>query len=181
MSGSYWRKTLVYLGLVEEPDEYEELTAAPPPPRDDEPARGRSRRALATDGADREPYPEPLPSEPERASNVRPLRAAEAAHLRPMNGATPARVSIVEVGSFDDCEVIGVRYRAGQPVVFDLGAVDAPVARRVLDFVSGVTYALRGQLTRVGERAFLLVPAGVEVTDDEQRRLVDLGYGGVAR
>jgi cell division inhibitor SepF len=167
--GGVWRKTLVYLGLVEEPDEYDEL-----------PERARREPEQRP-----EPEPEPTPSrrrEPEpqeRAANVTTLRVPEpgAAHVRQMAHQDVLRTAVLEIEAFEDAEVIGARYRQGQPVLFDLRGLDAATARRVLDFVSGVTYALRGRLTKVGGRAFLLVPEGVELPPDERRRLDHMGYG----
>jgi cell division inhibitor SepF len=46
----------------------------------------------------------------------------------------------------------------------------------VVDFIAGLTYASHGKLTKVGRRAFLLVPDGVDLPADDQRRLSDLGY-----
>lgn len=158
MSGGVWHKTLVYLGLVEEPEEHDELPEDLP---------GGERPDLRGDEHGRRPQ------------NVRPLRSAEpgAPHVRAMASGDIVRVAIVEVGSFDDCEVIGSRYRGGQPVVFDLSGVDRATARRVLDFVSGTTYALRGRLRRAGARAFLLLPEGAQLPPEETRRLAAMGYG----
>lgn len=158
MSGGVWHKTLVYLGLVEEPEEHDEL-----PEQFEVGDRGAVARG-----------------EPERgAGNVRPLRSPEpgAPHVRAMARGDVLHVAIVEVGAFEDCEVIGSRYRGGQPVVFDLSGVDGVTARRVLDFVSGTTYALRGRLRRAGSRAFLLLPEGAQLPPDEARRLAAMGYG----
>ncbi|MFN2557740.1 MAG: cell division protein SepF [Nitriliruptorales bacterium] len=174
MSGM-WRKTLVYLGLVEEGDETDEQQvtpdqtapahlAAPPPPPPPPPRRarreGQSRPRRAGDGA-----------------SVRPLPNAEprSTHVRPLNAAM-VRVGIVRAASFDDAEEVGERYRGGQPVLLDLAGVDAKVGRRLLDFVSGVTFALRGRIAPAGERAFLLLPHGLDIPVDERRRLGDLGY-----
>lgn len=143
---SVWTKVLVYLGLWEEPESYETSVADQPTP-----AQERSP-AFA----------------PEESSNVRPLR------LAPTMDST--RTEIVQVASFDDCEAIARRYRDGSPVLFDLSGVDKTTARRVIDFVSGATYVLHGSLTRVASRAFLLVPDGVEVADDERLRLEARGY-----
>ena len=103
------------------------------------------------------------------------------AHVRQMANEDVHRTTVLEVEAFDDVEVVGARYRQGQPVLFDLRGVDPATARRVLDFVSGVTYALRGRLSKVGTRAFLLVPEGVELPPDERRRLDHMGYGIEAR
>jgi cell division inhibitor SepF len=86
------------------------------------------------------------------------------------------RVAVVQVRVFEDVETIGSRYRQRHPVLFDVSATTREVARRTVDFVSGLTYASRGTLRRTAPRAFLLVPEGVEVARDEQRRLAQLGY-----
>lgn len=143
---SFWTRMLVYLGLWEEPESYEPVAEATPVQAEREPAF--SERAVG-------------------GGNVRPLRLASSA---------AERTEIVAVESFDDCEQIARRYRDGQPVLFDLAGVDRTTARRVIDFVSGATYVLRGQLTRVASRAFLLVPDGVVVPDEERLRLEARGY-----
>lgn len=157
MSG-VWRKTLVYLGLVEEPEEHDEL-----PEQLDEPPE----RPVMT---------EPPPRR--AAPNVRPLRVPEpgAAHVRAVARPTSTNVAVLQLQEFDDVEEVGARYRSGQPVVFDVAALETPVARRVLDFVSGMTYALRGQLMSAGTRAFLLLPEGVDIAPEERARLTELGY-----
>lgn len=156
MSGSMWQRTLIYLGLREEPEEaYDEL-----------PERGTQEFNGTDNGFARE--------DTARAS-VRPLRIADdEGQVRRVPG--NARVAVVEVSIFDDVEAVGARYRTGQPVLFDVSRADASTARRVLDFVSGVTYALRGRLTKVGSRAFLLVPDGVDLDAEERDRLTARGY-----
>ena len=169
---SAWRKTLIYLGLVEEPEDYEELPDQ----------YGREREAPRAEPAgDRRSsdWWGERGREEGREADVRPLRVPEpgAPHVRAMAADGKVRVTVIEVRDFDDCEQIGARYRAGHPVLFDLLGVDTATGRRVLDFVSGVTFALRGRLSKVGTRAFLLVPDGVEVPPEERRRLAGLGYG----
>ena len=166
MSG-VWHKTLVYLGLVEEPEELEEV-----------PERAAAGARRAAPAAER---PETVDVTDGHASNVRPLRPAEAGvpHVRSVP-ADEIHVTIVRVEQFEDVEQIGARYRTGQPVLFDLSRVETPVARRVLDFVSGVTYALRGRLAPAATRAFLLVPEGLELPARERERLLSLGYGGAS-
>jgi cell division inhibitor SepF len=110
-------------------------------------------------------------------SNVRSLHTGDP-HVRAIDQGTSrtARVALVEVHVFDDVESIGSRFRTGQPVLFEIRSEDRAGAQRVVDFVSGLTYASRGRLTKVGSRVFLLVPDGVELSHDEQRRLRGLGY-----
>jgi cell division inhibitor SepF len=210
-----WNRTLVYLGLREEPeDDYDELPErfvpeddphaqhAPERPhereREREPERERQREpaAVAARGSrDERAAAEARERSEARGraelrdtrlirdervetreeSNVRPLRTGDV-HVRAVPPTPLVRAAVVELEVFDDAEAIAARYRTGQPVLFDLRATDSATARRVVDFVSGVTYALRGRLTKVGARAFLLLPDGVELSAEEQRRLSELGY-----
>lgn len=203
-----WNRTLVYLGLREEPEEmYDEGPERFDPEHDPHaehaPERPRSSRGLV--GAAPGPSGNDgrggrLPSSDDRGpsgaargerdagdqaptreqagdSNVRALRTGDP-HVRPVAGGSSraVRVALVEVQAFEDVEAIGSRFRTGQPVLFDIVPGDRATGQRVVDFVSGLTYASRGRLTKVGTRAFLLVPDGVLLDDDEQRRLRGLGY-----
>lgn len=154
---TWWNRTLVYLGLKEEPEEvYDEVAGYAAAPED---------RGLVGTPA----------SEHGRGDvTVRPLRAAPG----PQEAGAPSsvRAAVVEIADFEDVESVGARYRTGQPVVFDASTADPSTARRVVDFVSGMTYVSRGSLSKVGSRAFLLVPDGVRLPDDERRRLAGLGY-----
>lgn len=157
MSRGMWHRTLIYLGLREEPEEgYDEL-----------PER------FATDRDVRSEPPSPAPHGEE--AQVRPLRPRDV-HVRAVASSPVAPVAVVEIAAFDDVEAVAARYRSGQPVLFDLAEADRTDARRVVDFVSGLTYALDGSLTKVGTRAFLLVPDGLELADEERGRLSTLGY-----
>lgn len=156
MSGM-WHRTLVYLGLKEEPEEgYDEL-----PERyvAEEAYEGGAATGAAAGGED---------------AVVRPLHTGDV-HVRAVPSGS-GRTAVVEVRTFDDVEKIGSRYRMAQAVLFDVSGTDKATGRRVLDFVSGLTYASRGSLSKVGSRAFLLVPDGVELPDDEVQRLTTLGY-----
>jgi len=200
-----WNRTLVYLGLREEPDEvYDELPARFVPEDDPHaehaPARGPARRrellveqqaplaqpAMAGGGVgaphvERPARPQPAtrPLRPATVEgtedNVRPLRIPEY-RGQEAEARSVARVAQVEIADFDDVEAVGARYRTGQAVLFDLSSTSSATARRVVDFVAGLTYALRGGLTKVGARAFLLVPEGVRISPEERRRLTELGY-----
>lgn len=157
MSRGIWHRTLIYLGLREEPEEgYDELPERVVPDLD----------------AGGDPPRTPSPRE---EAEVHPLRPRDV-HVRPVASAAGAPVAVVEIATFDDVEAVAARYRSGQPVLFDLAGADRVDARRVVDFVSGLTYALDGSLTKVGARAFLLVPDGLELADDERGRLSTLGY-----
>lgn len=171
MSRGIWHGTLVYLGLKEEPEEgYDELPERFVPEDDPHaehapPRPTPLREAGAGTGAG---------AAAAAPANVRALHPD--VHVRAVDAAPAVRAAIVDVTTFDEVEAVGSRYRTGQPVLFDLGTAAPEAARRVVDFVSGLTYASHGKLTKVGRRAFLLVPDGVDLPADDHRRLGDLGY-----
>ena len=86
---------------------------------------------------------------------------------------TPSRaeLSVVAVTTFDDAQVIADAFRHDKPVVVDFHHCELEVARRVVDFCSGLTYARDGGLRAVAEKVFLLVPANVELSGDGRRGL----------
>jgi len=149
-----------FLGFVEESDdEYgEAVDPAPAPPRSE---------VVAT-------RPEP--------SNVRrlpPARVDEgggtatATKVRPMTG---NKVHLTEPSTFNDVEEVGENFRNGVPVIMNLAGASESVAKRLLDFASGLIFGLDGRIERVGDRVFLLTPAGVEVSTEERRRLSERGF-----
>jgi cell division inhibitor SepF len=184
-----WNRTLIYLGLKEEPEEDFEMVGPGGPNEMVAPAGtndGTPGRFVPEDDPHAE-HAAPRPSSGRTHGDdgtVRPLRGAGDGdvRVRPISmsptgtGTQSGRAAVVEIAGFDDVPAIGSRYRTGQAVLFDLARADAAEARRVVDFVSGLTYASRGRLTKVGNRAFLLVPDGVHLPAEERRRLDDLGY-----
>jgi cell division inhibitor SepF len=179
MSRGIWHGTLVYLGLKEEPEEgYDELPERFVPEDDPHaehaPARPTPLNEPGRSSASRSSETTASGSRGTAPANVHALHPD--VHVRAVAASPVVRAAIVEVATFDDVEAVGSRYRTGQPVLFDLAAAPSATARRVVDFVAGLTYASHGKLTKVGRRAFLLVPDGVDLPADDQRRLGDLGY-----
>jgi len=167
---SMWRRTLVYLGLVEEPDEHDEYAEPIPAAVDHE-----------VPETVQDPVPAPQLQQPTNVRRLAPVTEPGGAHVRPMAAGLGARVQVVAVVTFDEgAAEIARQYRMGAPVLFDMTDADPATARRVLDFVSGVTFALRGRMSKVASRAFLVVPEGVELSTTERERLASLGYGGGA-
>jgi cell division inhibitor SepF len=164
---------MVYLGLVddeeyEEYEPYEEMSAPPKPtPR-------------------RPPVPEPA-FEPEPTGGVRTLprevRDADSgitiqrpAVVRPIVATQqPPKVHVVAPGGFNDAQEIGDKLKANQPVIVNLQGVNRDLSRRLIDFASGLTYGLGGQMERVAEQVFLLTPSNVELPAEEKRRLQERG------
>jgi cell division inhibitor SepF len=137
---------MVYLGLVDEPEGEEEPA---PPARAAEPAP--NVRPLARDEN----------ASPPRPSVVRTMP----------NSNTAARVHVVEPRGFNDAQEVGDRLKANQPVILNLQGLERDLQRRLIDFSSGLAYALGGSMSRVADQVFLLTPSNVEVSQEEKERL----------
>ena len=62
-----------------------------------------------------------------------------------------------------------------RPVIVNLEHTDDEVARRVIDFISGVTYALSGFYERVGDKVFLFTPANIIIAEEDEAEPTDKG------
>lgn len=107
---------------------------------------------------------------PER--NAQPERAAMSSAVRTL-GPASAMPQAVAPSSFNDAQEIGDRFKAGQPVIVNLQGVDRDLRRRLVDFASGLCYAIAGKMERVADQVYLLTPADVEVPIEETRRHLD--------
>jgi cell division inhibitor SepF len=140
---------MVYLGLVDEPDDEDGVG-----PASRGPDPGPNVRPLSRDDA----APAPAAARP---SVVRTMPSAS----------TAARVHVVEPRGFNDAQEVGDRLKANQPVILNLQGLDRDLQRRLIDFSSGLAYALGGSMSRVADQVFLLTPSNVEVSQEEKERL----------
>ena len=85
------------------------------------------------------------------------------------------KVVIVEPKAFEDSENIANQLRDMRPVVINFENTDPHEAARIVDFVSGATFALDGKLEKIGKDIFICVPVNVTVdyTDKEYTELSD--------
>ncbi|MGE5560016.1 MAG: cell division protein SepF [Chloroflexota bacterium] len=74
------------------------------------------------------------------------------------------KVIVLEPSSFDEVPGIAEHLRNRRPVLVNLDAADKDVARRIIDFLSGTTYAISGTTQKVGNGVFLFAPANVDVS-----------------
>jgi cell division inhibitor SepF len=95
-------------------------------------------------------------------------------------GPAPApagRVHVVAPSRFGDAKEIADRLKDNRPVIVNLQMADRDLQRRMIDFCSGVTYALSGEMEKVADQVFLLAPTNVKVSEEERQRLVERGFG----
>ncbi len=97
-------------------------------------------------------------------------------HLRAVPDQRPTRVSVLEPSSFNDAQALADRFKRQQPVILNLQNVDGDLSRRMVDFCSGLTYALDGNIQTVANRVFLLTPRNVEVSAEERKRIAERAF-----
>ncbi|SFR14428.1 cell division inhibitor SepF [Desulfoscipio geothermicus DSM 3669] len=85
------------------------------------------------------------------------------------------RVTVVEPTSFDDVQGIADNLKNRRPVIINLEQAEPGLAKRVVDFVSGATYALDGSMQKVGKGIFLFVPSNVDIENEAVNQDKDKG------
>jgi len=78
--------------------------------------------------------------------------------------------------SFADAKSVADEFKRDIPVVLNLQAVDRELARRLIDFASGICYVLDGSMEKIASQVFLLIPDSIEVSDEDRRRIEERGY-----
>ena len=86
------------------------------------------------------------------------------------------QVHLVIPKSFNDAQQVADRFKDSIPVVLNLQGTDADLAKRLIDFASGLTYALDGGMQRIADKVFMLTPRNVEISAAEKARLVEKGF-----
>lgn len=91
------------------------------------------------------------------------------------------KMQIVEPRAFSEAQAIADKFKQGIPVIMNLSMTDQDLAKRLLDFASGLTYGLNGGLQKVSDKVFMLTPANVDVSDAQRAVMRDRGLFGLDR
>ena len=170
-----FRKALEYLGLVDADDEYAEDGYYDDDAYiDEEPAPVAARQPVGVRASHAAPQHAPEPVGP--VTVVRPVPREAPPEARVPNSPSvvrtlAAKVHVMEPEGFNDAQDVGDRLKSGQPVILNLQGVDRDLQRRLIDFSSGLCYALGGTMEKAAEQVFLLTPSDVEVSQEEKGRL----------
>jgi cell division inhibitor SepF len=200
MSPSFMKKTMVYLGLLDdEYDEYDDLEDRAPRGFSAATSRVEPRAPEYDQGGGAEefsggmsrvrtiPRESAVPAQPKAAPasltpRPTPVRAMPSdttitPAAPPPLATASARVHVVAPSRFGDAKEIADRLKDSRPVIVNLQMADRDLQRRMIDFCSGVTYALSGEMEKVADQVFLLAPTNVKVSEEERQRLADRGFG----
>ena len=81
------------------------------------------------------------------------------------------RMQVLRPTEFGEATKVADYLKAGQAVVLNLENMDDDEARRMIDYVAGVLYAVEGKIERPAQRTFLLTPTGVSVASEDVARM----------
>jgi cell division inhibitor SepF len=167
-----WHRALVYFGLAEEHDhgpEYEEDFVS-----EDEEIEARREssqvRRLPTSRRSRRDEIDDIFADDE------PISASRTRTLRSVGEDSDVKVHLVIPRNFNDAQQVADQFKRSVPVILNLQTTDHELSKRMIDFCSGLTYAMDGGMQRIAEKIFLLTPRNVEVSAEEKARLLDKGF-----
>jgi cell division inhibitor SepF len=171
-----WHSALVYFGLAEEyHDDYEEE----PEPEAEIEDRYRERPNVRRLRRRRDEIDDIFADDDATevgGSRGRGGRATTV--LKPVasraNG--DVRVHLVVPKSFNDAQQIADKFKDSIPVILNLQSSDTDLSKRLIDFASGLTYALDGGMQRIADKVFMLTPRNVEISAEERARLIEKGF-----
>ena len=184
-----WSRTLVYFGIAEEDDDYYELedgyTAEetleqsyrdrPNVRRLTPRRRGQEFDDWTDSEADEPRASRGLPAPPRAVRNAAAAMPAGRPRIEAAPDPSQTKVHLVAPRSFNDAQQIADRFKQQTPVILNLQGVDAELSKRLIDFASGLTYALNGGMQRVADKVFLLTPRNVEVSAEQRAQLLAKG------
>src|SRR5690606_4726705 len=166
-----------------DPEPSGSVRTLPPSATDDE-GTGHDARANGHERSATTPGPRAVDG---RSEAVRPVRRASersatgerttprGAVVRPLPTAT-SKPFVVSPSAFNDAQEVADQFKENVPVILNLQGVERDLARRIIDFASGLCYGLGGQMERVANHVYLLTPSDVVVSPEERRRLHERGY-----
>jgi cell division inhibitor SepF len=168
-----WHSALVYFGLAEEyHDDYEE-DVEPETQIED---RYRERPNVRRLRRRRDEY-EDIFAEDEGDEPPARGRGRSTAALKPVARANgDVRVHLVVPKSFNDAQQIADKFKDSIPVILNLQNSETDLSKRLIDFASGLTYALDGGMQRIADKVFMLTPRNVEISAEERARLIEKGF-----
>jgi cell division inhibitor SepF len=163
----------VYFGIADDEDDlYDEEETLAPHEQLERSYEERPNVRKLGGGRGRTDYDDIFAEEPRRRS------ASSSQVVRSIEPARPQRVEVnlIVPKNFNDAQQVADKFKVDIPVIINLQSSDTDLAKRFIDFCSGLTYAMDGGMQRVGDKIFLLTPRNVEVSAEEKARLIEKGF-----
>jgi cell division inhibitor SepF len=168
-----WHRALVYFGLAEEEDPHYEPVPEPEPEAEIEDRYRERPNVRRLQRKRRDEFDDIFADEPRGSGR-------DTGVLRPVAGNGRAsrelQVHLVVPKNFNDAQQVADQFKDSIPVILNLQGADTDLSKRLIDFSSGLTYALDGGMQRIADKVFLLTPRNVEVSAEERARLIEKGF-----
>lgn len=189
---SIWQKTLFYLGLVDDEaiksgddghiaQSQTQVRTVEPPGRVGRQPAAAVPTTMQGGVAGRRIEP---PESSRRRMSSEPQHAEAGVLVTRVGSDGPKSSSgssqIINARAFSDAQRLADHIRRGHAVVLDLRNTEPAMVRRLVDFSSGLTYALDGKMAKTAQGVILVTPPGVAIDGAEQRRLAELGLYGTS-
>lgn len=111
--------------------------------------------------------PEPTRSAPVADTQSVPVQTRRNNRVVNINATTKLAVVLVKADQFNNVADIADHLKNKMTVVLNLETTDKETSKRMLDFMSGVTYAIEGKIKRVASDTYLITPLDVEIVGDD--------------
>jgi cell division inhibitor SepF len=174
-----WHSALVYFGLAEEyHDDYDDEPAGTGAgPESEIEDRYRERPNVRRLRKRRDEYDDIFADDDDEDLHARGSRGRSTTVLKPVSRTNgDVRVHLVVPKSFNDAQQIADKFKDSIPVVLNLQSSDTDLSKRLIDFASGLTYALDGGMQRIADKVFMLTPRNVEISAEERASLIEKGF-----
>jgi cell division inhibitor SepF len=143
-----WKKTMTFLGLVED-DEFDHLD----------------------DATEAESAPVRRIQRPQAVREISEGAGEGVVRTIPSPRPSAAGIHKSEPRRFNEARDVADRFKDGTAVIMNLQSTDDAIARRLVDFASGLVYGLDGKIEMVANRVYLLTPDNVEVSAEDRERI----------
>ena len=168
-----WHRALQYFGLAEDDQYVDDRENGDFEPEAELEERYRTREQVRRVGGRRRDeiddiFADDTPPGGGRTRVLRPVGNGRAGEQ--------VRVHLVVPKNFNDAQQIADKFKDSIPVILNLQGADTDLSKRLIDFASGLTYALDGGMQRIADKVFLRTPRNVEVSAEERARLLEKGF-----
>ena len=168
-----WHKALVYFGLAEERHYEDDLPDPEPEAELEDRYRERPNVRRLSSRRRRDEFDDIFADEEPASARRQTTQLRTVGNGR---GRDDVRVHLVIPKSFNDAQQVADRFKDDVPVILNLQGTDTDLSKRLIDFASGLTYALDGGMQRIADKVFMLTPRNVEISAEERAQLIEKGF-----
>ena len=97
------------------------------------------------------------------------------------NTLVKSKITTVRPTSFDDAQTVANCLRDKIPVIINFENTNTDDAKRIIDFISGTTYAINGVIRKVSQNVFVCAPSNVTVTYTEEEKKANNDFSWITK